>query len=398
MPAMFGPVSSQMRPARIASGGDRSQSLATNGVACSACSTTGWRPPSIDEVERAVDLRPHIVCARPRASASAAATSSTASASAAALIVVARGDHRGGEPLENLELEAERAVGGAGDLGFQLAELGGGEAHLAGQRLAVDEGRVQRRAPSACRRAARSPRRNSRARCCAGSSARARRSRRHSAPAAARSPCAIRRAARAPRRARRRSPSRTKPPSRLNSGSSSASAAASSSRSAWSGGAAPRRASAISAGASRQRVEPLRRAPRPPRCRRGWRRGRAGRRGRPRAATARAPGRARRCSSCADLAGAAAASATNASTASSRRAIASGSVSGAASRCASSREPAAVTVRSIAASSEPRRSPRERAHQFEIGARRLVDRKRRARASRTGGDSGGRLPSCVRST
>ena len=47
----------------------------------------------------------------------------------------------------------------------------------------------------------------------------------------------------------------------------------------------------------------------------------------------------------------------SAPTASSRRAIAAGSVSGAASRCASSREPAAVTVRSIAASSEPRRSP-----------------------------------------
>ena len=55
-----------------------------------------------------------------------------------------------------------------------------------------------------------------------------------------------------------------------------------------------------------------------------------------------------------------------------------GSVSGAASRCASRREPAAVTVRSIAASSEPRRSPAERAHEFEIGARRLVDGERRA--------------------
>ena len=50
-----------------------------------------------------------------------------------------------GQLLEGLELDAERAVGGAGDLGFELAELGGGEAHLAGQRLAVDEGRVERR-------------------------------------------------------------------------------------------------------------------------------------------------------------------------------------------------------------------------------------------------------------
>ena len=44
------------------------------------------------------------------------------------------------QPLEDLELDAERALGGAGDLGLQLAEFGGGEAHLAGQRLPVDEG------------------------------------------------------------------------------------------------------------------------------------------------------------------------------------------------------------------------------------------------------------------
>ena len=49
------------------------------------------------------------------------------------------------EPLENLQLEPERALGGAGDLGFQLAQLGGGEAHLPGQRLAVDEGGIERR-------------------------------------------------------------------------------------------------------------------------------------------------------------------------------------------------------------------------------------------------------------
>ena len=76
----------------------------------------------------------------------------------------------------------------------------------------------------------------------------------------------------------------------------------------------------------------------------------------------------------------------------------SGSVSGAASRCASSREPADVTVRSIAASSEPRRSP---------PSVRISSRFARVAwsidsvapcASRTGGDSGGRLPSCVRST
>ena len=49
------------------------------------------------------------------------------------------------EPLEDFQLEPERAVAGIGDLGFDLAEFGCGEAHLSGQRLAMDEGRIQRR-------------------------------------------------------------------------------------------------------------------------------------------------------------------------------------------------------------------------------------------------------------
>src|SRR5260370_533100 len=47
------------------------------------------------------------------------------------------------QPLKNFELEPERAVAGIGDLGLDLAEFGGGEADLAGQGLAMDEGRVQ---------------------------------------------------------------------------------------------------------------------------------------------------------------------------------------------------------------------------------------------------------------
>ncbi len=78
--------------------------------------------------------------------------------------------------------------------------------------------------------------------------------------------------------------------------------------------------------------------------------------------------------------------------------MAAGSVSGAASRCASRREPAALTLRSIAATSEPRRSP--------VSVR-MSSRLARVAASiasvapccsRIGGDSGGRLPSWVRST
>ena len=61
-----------------------------------------------------------------------------------AQIVTGGGDH-GAEPLEDFQLQPERAVAGIGDFGFDLAEFGGGEADLAGQRLAMNEGRVQRR-------------------------------------------------------------------------------------------------------------------------------------------------------------------------------------------------------------------------------------------------------------
>src|SRR5258708_5281849 len=59
--------------------------------------------------------------------------------------IVADRERLRGKPLEDLELEPECAVAGIGNLGFDLAKLGGGEAHLARQRLAMDEGRVQRR-------------------------------------------------------------------------------------------------------------------------------------------------------------------------------------------------------------------------------------------------------------
>ena len=122
-----------------------------------------------------------------------------------------------------------------------------------------------------------------------------------------------------------------------------------------------------------------------------------GRRDRDRAATAnagsRAPRRAR-----ARSARARPASATKKPTASRRSSIAGGSVSGLASRSARSRAPAGVIVRSRVASSEPRRSPAERARQFEIGARRrrrFRDWRRRAR--RAGGDEAPAAASiCVR--
>ena len=55
------------------------------------------------------------------------------------------GCHHGAEPLEDFQFQPERAVAGIGDLGFDLAEFGRGEADLAGQRLAMNEGRIQRR-------------------------------------------------------------------------------------------------------------------------------------------------------------------------------------------------------------------------------------------------------------
>ena len=53
--------------------------------------------------------------------------------------------YRGGEPIENLELQRQRPIGGAGDFRFQFAEFGRREAHLPGERLPVDERRVERR-------------------------------------------------------------------------------------------------------------------------------------------------------------------------------------------------------------------------------------------------------------
>ena len=46
--------------------------------------------------------------------------------------------------LEGVELDRQRPLGGLGDLGVQFGQLDGGEADLVGERLAVDEGGVQR--------------------------------------------------------------------------------------------------------------------------------------------------------------------------------------------------------------------------------------------------------------
>ena len=48
--------------------------------------------------------------------------------------------------LEGFQLDGQRPPGGLGDLRVQLGQLDGGEADLVGQRLAVDEGGIERRA------------------------------------------------------------------------------------------------------------------------------------------------------------------------------------------------------------------------------------------------------------
>ena len=85
-------------------------------------------------------------------------------------------------------------------------------------------------------------------------------------------------------------------------------------------------------------------------------------------------------------------------TASRRLPIAAGSVSGAASRWLKSRAPATVTVRSIASQSEPRRSPESVRISSRLARVAASMESVVAAASRVGGDSGGRCPSCVRST
>ena len=47
--------------------------------------------------------------------------------------------HGFGQPREDFELDGQRAVGGLGDARLELGQLGRGEAHHVGERLAVDE-------------------------------------------------------------------------------------------------------------------------------------------------------------------------------------------------------------------------------------------------------------------
>ena len=135
-----------MRPAFSPGGGESSQSFATNGPPSVLQRLLDHRmPPALDaKVERAVHLRAHVV-AFDRECRERRRDIERSERLRGALDRFGRRRDLRGEALENLQLHAERAVGRTRDLRLQRGKLGGGEAHLAGKRLAMDEGRVQRR-------------------------------------------------------------------------------------------------------------------------------------------------------------------------------------------------------------------------------------------------------------
>ena len=149
------------RPARR-SRAERSQSLATKArpsLRRSACSTTDGGRPRSQKARLSSTTRPRPVLARSASSASAAETSSTASACARRADRVGMRHGLAGQRVEDAELERQRPVGGVGDLGFEVGQLGRGEAHGARHGLAMDEAAPWRsRCRSSPRRGWRSPR------------------------------------------------------------------------------------------------------------------------------------------------------------------------------------------------------------------------------------------------
>ena len=147
LPAMLGPVISQMRPAvricrrrQVAIIGDEGRAVARQRLFDHRMAAA-----LDDEGEAVIDMRAGIVALGGERGKRAGDVERGQRLGALLDAPRSRAITLADEPLEDLQLQPERAVGGAGDLGFQLAQFGGGEAHLAGQGLAVDEGRVERR-------------------------------------------------------------------------------------------------------------------------------------------------------------------------------------------------------------------------------------------------------------
>ena len=295
---MFGPVSSQMRPA---SRSRRRREVAIVGderpaVGASACSTTGWRPPSITKSSEPSISRPHVVALdrerrqrggdvehrqrlgrgldrrrlprSPCAASRSKISSSMPSARSAALAILASSSPSSVVVKRTWPASVWRwmkvALSGARQ---QLVAVLRGHLDEIAEHVVVPD---LQRAHAGLVGVARLQRRDHPARFVAQRARLVERgvvARAHEAAVALEQRQLVgerRRQARAAiaasgRRSARRAPARSRP------------------------------------AASARRVELGRRARRPRRCRRGWRRDRAGRRGRPPAATARARDRARPC-------------------------------------------------------------------------------------------------------
>src|SRR5690242_18127738 len=97
-----------------------------------------------DEGVAVVDLRPHIVALEGKMR-ERTCDIQRGKRLGAFLDAAALRHHGCDQPLENLQLQAERTFGSAGDLGLELSELSGGKTYLSGECLPVNEYAIERR-------------------------------------------------------------------------------------------------------------------------------------------------------------------------------------------------------------------------------------------------------------
>ena len=110
----------------------------------SACSTTGWRPPTISKAVLVVEDGPRIVLARRHLGEARLAVELGQRARHLAQGALLRG-HCGGQLGEDLLLQRQRPVGGGDDAALGLHQLLSGEPHGAGHGLAMAEDIAERR-------------------------------------------------------------------------------------------------------------------------------------------------------------------------------------------------------------------------------------------------------------
>src|SRR5277367_3692249 len=96
------------------------------------------------KTKRAIDLRPYVIIVH-RALRERRRNIETGEGMRGGAQILTRLNCERAESVENFQLQSQRPVTGIGNLGFDLAELGGGEADLSRQRLAMNEDRVERR-------------------------------------------------------------------------------------------------------------------------------------------------------------------------------------------------------------------------------------------------------------